>query len=90
MSLEDFAGTEAEYYRLQAEAIVNDSSTLDAVRSSHDGPRAGDDALPDIDDVNHKKRDVEVGLPASCDPPGPNNPVKQLVWIVSAFSAVEA
>lgn len=25
----------------------------------------------------------KLQLPASCDPPGPSNPPKQLVWIVS-------
>jgi hypothetical protein len=25
----------------------------------------------------------KLQLPLSCDPPGPGNPVKQLVWIVS-------
>jgi hypothetical protein len=25
----------------------------------------------------------KLQLPLSCDPPGPANPVKQLVWIVS-------
>lgn len=26
---------------------------------------------------------AKLHLPASCDPPGPGNPAKQLVWIVS-------
>lgn len=26
---------------------------------------------------------AKLQLPMSCDPPGPNNPPKQLVWIVS-------
>lgn len=29
------------------------------------------------------RSESKVELPSSCDPPGPNNPPKQLVWIVS-------
>jgi hypothetical protein len=29
------------------------------------------------------RHELKVELPSSCDPPGPNNPPKQLVWIVS-------
>jgi hypothetical protein len=28
----------------------------------------------------------KLQLPPSCDPPGPGNPVKQMVWIVSGTS----
>lgn len=28
---------------------------------------------------------TKLQLPLSCDPPGPNNPPKQLIWIVSAL-----
>ena len=28
-------------------------------------------------------KDNKLQLPMSCDPPGPNNPPKRLVWIVS-------
>ena len=28
-------------------------------------------------------KDNKLQLPMSCDPPGPTNPLKQLVWIVS-------
>jgi hypothetical protein len=29
---------------------------------------------------------TKLQLPLSCDPPGPGNPPKQLVWIVSQFT----
>lgn len=28
---------------------------------------------------------LKLQLPLSCDPPGPGNPAKQMVWIVSVF-----
>ena len=90
-----FNGTEAEYHRLRAEAILNTDNvtTLDGIRgeiegiqgATHDG-MDGEAELPDIGNPAHTKQDVNVGLPMSCDPPGPNNPVKQLVWIVSEDS----
>lgn len=76
MDLDGFNSTEAEYHRLRAEATANH------VNASYDGV-PGTSELSDIDNPNHTKQDVNVGLPASCDPPGPNNPPKQLVWVVS-------
>lgn len=32
------------------------------------------------------RHELKVELPSSCDPPGPSNPPKQLVWIVSSIS----
>lgn len=89
-----FNGTEAEYHRLRAEAILNadnvtthartDGVTQGQARDEVDG----DAELPDVDYAAHTKQDVNVGLPMSCDPPGPNNPVRQLVWIVSVVSSL--
>lgn len=31
-------------------------------------------------------RDLRVQLPTTTDPPGPNNPPKQLVWLVRTLS----
>ena len=88
-----FNGTEAEYHRLRAEAILNaDNVTTNIHGDGRDGidgvedGRRGDQELLGIDNRAHIKQDVNVGLPMSCDPPGPNNPVKQLVWIVSDVS----
>lgn len=89
-----FNGTEAEYHRLRAEAILNADNVTTHART--DGvPQGqardeidGDVQLPDVDNPAHTKQDVNVGLPMSCDPPGPNNPVRQLVWIVSVVSSL--
>lgn len=90
MEIDGFNGTEAELHRLRAEAILNADNVTS---NSHGGSRdeldgvnkgvIGSEELPDIDNPAHTKQDVNVGLPMSCDPPGPNNPVRQLVWIVS-------
>lgn len=46
----------------------------------------GDDemspAAPSADDSTSTTKS-KLQLPMSCDPPGPGNPAKQLVWIVS-------
>lgn len=93
MDLDSFNGTEAEYHRLRAEAILNaDNVTSNSNSNMHGQNRdeidgvGGSEELPDIDNPAHTKQDVNVGLPMSCDPPGPNNPVRQLVWIVSGVS----
>jgi len=47
-----------------------------------DQSQNGDDSSPG----SHKSR---LQLPMSCDPPGPGNPAKQLVWIVSSPKAAK-
>ena len=80
MDIDGFNGTEAEYHRLRAEAVA--SQTQPTSINTSDGVLE-DEELPEIDNPKNFKQDVNVGLPASCDPPGPNNPPRQLVWIVS-------
>ena len=46
----------------------------------------GDVAMPSPD----SKPPSKLQLPMSCDPPGPGNPAKQLVWIVSPPSATQS
>lgn len=98
MGLDGINDVEAKYHRLRAEAILNDSNVktdngIDGIDGfAHGGTQdaihvtRGDTELPDIDSPAHIKQDVNVGLPMSCDPPGPNNPVTRLVWIVSVVS----
>jgi hypothetical protein len=38
---------------------------------------------PDHTSPGRARQELKVELPSSCEPPGPNNPPKQLVWIVS-------
>lgn len=38
---------------------------------------------PEHTSPDRARQELKVELPSSCDPPGPNNPPKQLVWIVS-------
>src|SRR5438270_745908 len=44
-------------------------------------------AIPEDEPVEsmspHSAKDNKLQLPMSCDPPGPTNPPKRLVWIVS-------
>ena len=85
MDVSGFNGTEAEYHRLRAEAVASQTQSANANPKANDVvPK--DEELLDIDNPKNFKQDVNVGLPASCDPPGPNNPPRQLVWIVSAHS----
>lgn len=44
----------------------------------HDPPLSPLDASPTDSSTSKAK----LSLPLSCDPPGPGNPAKQLVWIV--------
>ena len=74
--MDAFEGDDGEYRRVLAEMDI----------SSYDGvPGAPDPDTDMLPEHLHTKQDVRVDLPASCDPPGPANPPKQLVWIVSAF-----
>lgn len=51
----------------------------DAAASGSDGAKQTEhNASP-----GRARHEVKVELPASCDPPGPNNAPKRLVWIVS-------
>lgn len=61
---------------------------LDTESLDHD---VGDDemnemspAAPSVDGSTSTTKS-KLQLPLSCDPPGPGNPAKQLVWIVSLF-----
>lgn len=84
MDIDGFNGTEAEYHRLRGEALASNASVTNPEPPQHDGLKR-DGESPDIASLKNFKQDVNVELPASCDPPGPNNPPKQLVWIVSLF-----
>src|SRR5690349_9561192 len=44
----------------------------------------GTDAMSPAGSVSNNKS-TKLQLPLSCDPPGPTNPAKQLVWIVSSI-----
>ncbi|KFY71387.1 hypothetical protein V499_08399 [Pseudogymnoascus sp. VKM F-103] len=37
---------------------------------------------PEHTSPDRARQELKVELPSSCDPPGPNNPPKQLVWII--------
>lgn len=43
----------------------------------------GQDVGQDADSMRADLGKTKLQLPLSCDPPGSNNPPKQLVWIVS-------
>ncbi len=47
-----------------------------------DGQDAGQEA-ENMSSPREAGKATKLHLPMSCDPPGPNNPPKQLVWIVS-------
>ncbi len=66
--MDAFNGVEPEY--------------LGVIAGMNDNSYDGVSGAPDSDFVAYTKQVVEVGLPASCDPPGPNNPPKHLVWVV--------
>jgi hypothetical protein len=72
--MDAFNGVDFDYRRVLAE-----------MNTSYGGVPGMSDA--EIMSSGHTKQDVNVGLPPSCDPPGPNNPPKQLVWIVSLISS---
>lgn len=54
--------------------MIDNSAMAEAGEIQDDKDMEGDQML-------HK--DSRLQLPMSCDPPGPSNPPKQLVWIVS-------
>jgi hypothetical protein len=58
----------------------NFNLNLGDVYPSFDSPQLqnGEAAMPSPD----SKPPSKLQLPVSCDPPGPGNPAKQLVWIV--------
>lgn len=73
--MDAFNGVGLDYERVVADLNANaQSSGVDADQNTTPGSC-----------TSRAKQDVKVGLPLSCDPPGPNNPPKQLVWIVSRW-----
>lgn len=63
----------------KVEDIDYHGMTADVAANGSDGGRRAEQASS----PGRVKHELKVELPSSCDPPGPNNPPKQLVWIVS-------
>lgn len=71
--MDAFNGEDVDYQRVLREI---DMSGYNGVPGAPDPEKIAPEHL-------HTKQDVRVELPSSCDPPGPANPPKELVWIVS-------
>jgi hypothetical protein len=65
--------------RAPAASFLQEMELLDGVEGGYSGFDENDDLIMSSDSSKSSK----LQLPMSCDPPGPGNPAKQLVWIVS-------
>lgn len=60
--------------------LFQDVSTPVEQNNLDNGTGSAGDAVVSPDSSKSK---LQLQLPVSCDPPGPGNPAKQMVWIVS-------
>jgi hypothetical protein len=69
-----------------AQSFLQEMELLDGVEGGGGGGiySAFDENDDNTTMSSDSSKPLKLQLPVSCDPPGPSNPPKQLVWIVSA------